>query len=853
MNLLRPPAFLLPWLLGAATLPGYDVPGFIPDQVLAYKQTTDSSGGAVTLNLDVFLPEGHQATDSRPAVVFFFGGGWSSGSPTQFHPHCEYLASRGMVALSADYRVSSRHGTSPQECVKDGKSAVRWIRANAASLGIDPDRIAAGGGSAGGHVAAATGTLSAYEEPGEDLNISSRPDALILFNPVYDNGPGGYGHSRVQAYWEDFSPLHNISSTTPPATVFLGTNDALIPVATAENFRSLMEAAGVRSDLHLYQDEPHGFFNYEVPDDGSGPWYGYQATVFRMDEFLVSLGWLADPHGAPQPATGWATIFGDAGFAAGSETTSSPLTTDADGDGIAANVAPLVLADGEFVRVTGTVTFDAPLTGSNFRVGLFDGDDPVTAGDGTGYAGLWSEAPATADTNIALGDGTGASHPFETATATVLGPVPAADSTVPAGTPVAFDLMIARNGNALDITTSFRDGASYRPEQNLLNQPVTAFGVNSVAFLMTGNLNATSGSFNSVEVTSGTALPVPGPGGGPGDGISRLITYVDAVEGPAGNTRVSGGSAADTSWLIDPGTSAADEDQWSKRSFGNGGALFQALHSLPDEMPELTTSITGLADGTYEIWAFYWDQVDSDTQNWTLSAGLGNGALTSYSSPGEPAVAGATTTNVSNAADLSFTSPVTVVEGGGLRNLFGVLLGEVDVTGGNPVDVRVDNLLGNGSANRTWFDGVGHAPVNTFAVWVAGFELGGLTGFTDDADGDGLENGLENFLGGDPSVPDARGLAPLEVTTGPGGTFTFTHPQSATPAEDLAASYQWSTSLDIFHEDGATDGGGTTVTFATQPDTPAPGTTTVTATISGPAVPDALFIRLSVTRTTPGT
>ncbi|MDB4796380.1 alpha/beta hydrolase fold domain-containing protein, partial [Akkermansiaceae bacterium] len=112
--------------------------------------------GDVELKLHVFNPEGHKASDSRPAIVFFFGGGWNGGSPKQFYPHSEHLASLGMVAISAEYRVKSRNKTTPMECVKDGNSAIRWVRSHAKELGINPDMIAAGGGSAGGHVAAAT-------------------------------------------------------------------------------------------------------------------------------------------------------------------------------------------------------------------------------------------------------------------------------------------------------------------------------------------------------------------------------------------------------------------------------------------------------------------------------------------------------------------------------------------------------------------------------------------------------------------------------------------------------------------------------------------------------------------------
>ena len=158
----------------------------MPDKTLVYKSIED-----VELKLHIFKPQGHQASDKRAAIIFFFGGGLNTGEPSQFYPHCEYLASRGMVAMSAAYRVRSRNDTTPRECVKDGKSAVRWVRQHAAELGVDPDRIAAGGGSAGGHVAAATGTTEGFEEEGEDLDVSARPDALVLFNPVFDNGPDG--------------------------------------------------------------------------------------------------------------------------------------------------------------------------------------------------------------------------------------------------------------------------------------------------------------------------------------------------------------------------------------------------------------------------------------------------------------------------------------------------------------------------------------------------------------------------------------------------------------------------------------------------------------------------------------
>ena len=242
-----------------------------------------------------FDPAGHDPKhDRRPAVVFFFGGGWNGGTVRQFEQHARYLAGRGMVTFLADYRVKSRQKTQPDACVADGKSAVRWIRARAQSLGIDPQRIAAGGGSAGGHVAAAAGICNGLDDPNDaHPDVSSKPDALLLFNPVYDNGPGGYGHDRVRPWFPAISPAHNISADDPPTIVFLGTRDTLIPVATAERFDAALKAAGVRSELHLYPEQPHGFFNEAKSQEA------FLDTLERTDAFLVSLGWLRGPADEP--------------------------------------------------------------------------------------------------------------------------------------------------------------------------------------------------------------------------------------------------------------------------------------------------------------------------------------------------------------------------------------------------------------------------------------------------------------------------------------------------------------------------------------------------------------------------
>ncbi|MWW25465.1 alpha/beta hydrolase fold domain-containing protein [Algibacter wandonensis] len=240
-----------------------------------------------SLMLRVYFPDNFKKKKKYPTIVFFFGGGWNGGTITQFEDQSKYFASRGMVTAVVDYRVKSRNKTTPFDAVKDAKSAMRYLKIHAKDFGIDTKKMVASGGSAGGHLAAATTLLPGLNESTDDLSVSPKATALILFNPVIDNGEGGYGYERIGDRYMEISPMHNITKGAPPTIFFLGDNDKHIPVATGKEYKYRMEAVGSRCDLFIYEGQEHGFFNKSKK---KGKYY-YE-TVYEADLFLQSLGYL---------------------------------------------------------------------------------------------------------------------------------------------------------------------------------------------------------------------------------------------------------------------------------------------------------------------------------------------------------------------------------------------------------------------------------------------------------------------------------------------------------------------------------------------------------------------------------
>lgn len=246
-------------------------------------KTADHQGQSRELRIDWTRPADWKASDHRAAVMFFHGGGWVSGKPGQFASHSVELADLGVVCFRVEYRLlNGKDKLPPDTCLADVSDAIRYVRGAADRFGIDPNRLACGGGSAGGHLAAFLGLMDDEVVDG----ISRKPNALLLFNPVFDNGPDQWGHARVGDAYQQYSPAHNITPDDPASIVFLGEKDSLVPVSTAERFQRLSQEAGLRSDLHTYPDQPHGFFNVKVAD---GKYY--RDTLGKSIAFLEDLGW----------------------------------------------------------------------------------------------------------------------------------------------------------------------------------------------------------------------------------------------------------------------------------------------------------------------------------------------------------------------------------------------------------------------------------------------------------------------------------------------------------------------------------------------------------------------------------
>lgn len=249
-----------------------------PDVLPGADSYTYKVVGDTALRLHVFK-QSPKASEARPAIVFFFGGGLMRGKITHFQAQAKALSKLGMVAVLADYRVKLRHNTGPVEAISDAKAALRWVRENAEKLNIDPQQVVSAGGSSGGYLAAATATVSDVALSETASTISSLPNAVVLFNPALAN--------KFPRVANSLSPTAQLKDASVPSFIVHGKEDKLVPYDSAVAYCDKLNSLQGYCELHGYENAGHGFFNR-----GRNGNKGYDDTLSKLIVFLKKFGFI---------------------------------------------------------------------------------------------------------------------------------------------------------------------------------------------------------------------------------------------------------------------------------------------------------------------------------------------------------------------------------------------------------------------------------------------------------------------------------------------------------------------------------------------------------------------------------
>ncbi|WP_026997715.1 alpha/beta hydrolase [Flectobacillus major] len=245
------------------------------------------------LYLDAFWPK-EKSRKLRPAILIIHGGGWRSGNRTQHIPLAQKLASLGYITFTAEYRLSTE--ALYPAAVNDLKAALRWIRANAKTYGLDTTKIASLGFSAGGQLAALIGNtnnMPKFEGNQGNLNHSSAVQAIIDIDGILayihpESGEGddsrstsaatywfGYSKDEKPELWQEASALTYAGKNTPP-TLFINSSVDRMH-AGRDDYRKKLAQYHIYTEVHTFPDSPHSFCLFT-------PWF--DPTVGYIDTFL---------------------------------------------------------------------------------------------------------------------------------------------------------------------------------------------------------------------------------------------------------------------------------------------------------------------------------------------------------------------------------------------------------------------------------------------------------------------------------------------------------------------------------------------------------------------------------------
>lgn len=267
------PRLLAHLLCTLALLIGMALPGQTQDG--ADKDVVYGEAGGEQLKLDVY----RKAADGGqplPGIIAIHGGGWSGGDKREFADACRGLADNGFVAFSVNYRLVKADANKWPAQIDDVQRAVRWIRANATKYGVDPNRIAALGASAGGHLAALLGTMDTRDNTDPTLaTYSSRVQCVIdFFGPTdftvaaNDKNVSPLAVALVRNFlgktpeeapevYREASPITHVDKKTVPMLIFHGTLDPLVPLDQSQRFYDRLKKEGVEVQFFKLEGEGH--------------------------------------------------------------------------------------------------------------------------------------------------------------------------------------------------------------------------------------------------------------------------------------------------------------------------------------------------------------------------------------------------------------------------------------------------------------------------------------------------------------------------------------------------------------------------------------------------------------------
>ncbi|NNE94318.1 MAG: alpha/beta hydrolase [Verrucomicrobiales bacterium] len=258
---------------------------------LVFKSLPDVEGP--DLQIYLYQPVNPPKGELRPMILFFFSSGWDRGHVSQFAPQALHFAERGVVTALVEYRTAASHpGSTPIQAMQDVRSSIRWARMSAEELRVDPEKIIAAGGRAGGHMAATTAMNPDVREDGTDPEeIDGRPNGVVLFAPIIDLTRDTYATKRFEtpAEAKGFSLSRFIDPGMPPMIIFHGTMDRFIPCESVRTFaKKLNRKKRNVCEFHPFDGREESFFNLNVDP------FSYEAVLAATDQFLVNQGFLPE-------------------------------------------------------------------------------------------------------------------------------------------------------------------------------------------------------------------------------------------------------------------------------------------------------------------------------------------------------------------------------------------------------------------------------------------------------------------------------------------------------------------------------------------------------------------------------